>query len=325
MSRMIEALKRIEEQSPPLPDHADEAVEAALAQAEAAAEAAADELDADDFDSDGGSADEVEAEDFAVHEGSADELTAEGPGDETIAEAALTEELATGGICVEELALAEAPAVESTPADLPAPRPAWSLLQSESCRQAFDKLAEKVLAELPPSSPASLMITSPLDGDGKTQTLVSLAGALAERAGEDVLLLDADMRKADLAARLGVEASVGLADVLSGVAGWPDVVRRTMLPRLNVLPGTTLFPPSGRAPVMVNLESLLAELAEHYRLVLVDTSSLVHRQVAPMAHYCSGVYMVVRLGYTPRRAAREAAMAIEACGGRLLGTVVLGC
>ncbi len=281
MSRMLEALKRIEERSPRPPEHVDEAVEAALARAEAAAEAAADELGADEL--------------------GADELGADKLGADKLG------------------------AVESAPEEAPATRPTWPPLQSEAHRRAFDGLAEKVLAQLPPGRPASLMFTSPLDGDGKTQTLVSLAGALIQRADEEILLLDADMRKADLAARMGVETSVGLADVLTGAAGWPEVVRGTMLPRLNVLPGTKRFAVDGRTPEIVNLEPLLAELAEHYRLVLLDTSSLAHRQVAPMGRYCSGVYLVVRLGHTPRRAAREAAMAIEACGGRLLGSVVLGC
>jgi hypothetical protein len=66
------------------------------------------------------------------------------------------------------------------------------------------------------------------------------------------------------------------------------------------------------------------DLREGWSLVLVDTPSLVHAEVAPMVQRCDGVYLVVRLGYTARRAVAEAAHVIRINGGRLLGCIAVG-
>ena len=49
--------------------------------------------------------------------------------------------------------------------------------------------------------------------------------------------------------------------------------------------------------------TLLAELRNHYRLVLVDAASLRYAETAPLAACCDATYLVVRLGSTARRAA----------------------
>jgi len=296
MSRMLEALKQIDARSPQPTEEpvatvgddsvsadsqshpaegvaTDEAVEAALARAEAAAELAVAEL---------------------------------------CAAGASPEETAAG------VSLQEGPAAEPPPAPQPV-RP------SQDRPSAYDNLAEKILAQLPADRPASLMFTSPADGDGKTSMLLPLARAIVEQVRGKVLLIDADFRRPDLASRLDADAPVGLADVLMGATTWQQVVRSTDVPRLEVLPGKRFSTPEGRPPEMLNLDPLLQELSDHYQFVLLDTSSLHHREVAPIARCCDAVYLVLRAGQTTRRAARQAARAIESCGGQLLGTVLLGC
>ncbi len=71
------------------------------------------------------------------------------------------------------------------------------------------------------------------------------------------------------------------------------------------------------------LGTLVAELRNHYRLVLVDAASLRYPEAAPLAAWCDGAYLVVRLGSTPRRAVGEAAAAIQQCQGRLRGCIAV--
>ena len=67
----------------------------------------------------------------------------------------------------------------------------------------------------------------------------------------------------------------------------------------------------------------IEHLREGWPLVLVDMPSLEHVESAAMMRRCDGVYLVVRLGHTARRAVAEAARVIERSGGRLLGCVVV--
>lgn len=211
---------------------------------------------------------------------------------------------------------------QAPPSDFPGAR--WPVLPTAEHVRAYGELAGAILSQFPEGRPAALMFTSPGDGEGKTGTLVALAAALVERTRGEVLVVDGNLHKPALAGRLGVQSTRGLADVLMGTANWRQVVRSTVVPRLSVLPGVKFSTPGGRPPERLNLRPLLKEVGSEYRLVLIDTASLTHREVAPMARYCDGTYLVVRLGHTTRRAIGEAARVIENCGGRVLGSVVIG-
>ena len=225
----------------------------------------------------------------------------------------------------------------------------WLSEPSRDHARAYGELADKILSQLPPADSvghlpgptdgrgASLMFTSPCDGGGTTGMLVPLATVLAERTGDDVLLVDGNLRRPALAGCLGVEAGRGLADVLAGTASWQEVVRDTIVPRLRVLPGVELPSPDGRpsrpfggglsqttTDGRVNWGPLLEDVNSKFRLVLIDTASLAYPEVAPIAHWCHGAYLVVRLNQTPRRAVGAAVESISNCGGRVLGSVVLG-
>jgi len=167
------------------------------------------------------------------------------------------------------------------------------------------------------------MFTSPGDGEGKTGTVVPLAAMLAQRASAEVLLVDGNLHQPALADYLATEPDYGLADVLLGTVAWQQAVCRTVVPRLSVLPGVKFSRRGGRVPARWDLAPLLKELRAEYPWVLIDTASLAHREVAPMARCCTGVYLVVRLGRTARRAIAEAVRVIEDCRGHVLGGVVI--
>ena len=207
---------------------------------------------------------------------------------------------------------------------------AWPGQPTEGHARAYGKLADAVLDSLTPGLPASLMFVSPTDGGGTTGMLVPLAVALAERMAahgmpEGLTAMDANLREPALARGFGVEATQGLADVLTGGAMWQEVVRSTSVPGVSVLPGVRFPGPGGRFPEYLNLGPLLRQLGTTSPLVLIDAASLSNPEVPPMVHCCTGVYLVVRLGHTTARAVEQSVEVIGNCGGRVLGSVLLGC
>jgi Mrp family chromosome partitioning ATPase len=181
----------------------------------------------------------------------------------------------------------------------------------------YSRLADALLAELSTADAAALMFTS-VEDDGKTAVVARLAAALAPRVAGGVLAVDGNFRAAELAAHLGAEPAGGLPEVLAGTASWRDVVRPTVLRGLSVLAGG---PSAGFEPAA--LGRLLAEFRQQYHLVLIETASLRHPEAAPLAAWCDGAYLVVRLGRTARRAIGEAAAAIQQCQGRLRGCIAV--
>jgi Mrp family chromosome partitioning ATPase len=238
----------------------------------------------------------------------------EAPAADTAVEAALAQvEIAAAAVRQEQ---------EEDRAD--SPTASWPILSTAPHADAYRQLAENVLSQAPPDGGAALMFTSPSGGEGKTALLLSLAAALAERTAQRVLLLDGNLQKPDLAGCLGVEAARGLNHVLAGEATWQQVVQRTSIPRLDLLPGVTFPTSPAGPPEPLSLRPLLKQLRGHYRLVLIDTASLAHPEVAPLAQCCDGTYLVARLNHTTRRELAEAAEVLRDCRGNLLGGVVIG-
>jgi Mrp family chromosome partitioning ATPase len=167
------------------------------------------------------------------------------------------------------------------------------------------------------------MFTSPGDGEGKTSTLASLAVVLAERGEEEIAAVDANLRSPTLGNRLGIWAARGLVDVLAGEADWRELMRKTGVARLSVLPAGQLPSNHDSPSTESKLASVLDALRTRYRVVLIDAPSLAHPEVAPWSRFCDGTYLVAELGQTGRRAARHAVHLIERSGGRVLGCVLV--
>ncbi len=215
----------------------------------------------------------------------------------------------------------------SASADPSCPSPGAGLAGGPDRKQGrfpdpLGELAERVLHAMPPA-PTTILFTSPDSNSLGINLLVPLAMSLAQRIDSNLLLIDANLRRPALAARLGVEASRGLSDVLSGSVVWQDAVRRTVMPGVDLLPAVPFSTPAGPSPDRLHLERLLSETAERYPLALIHASSLEYPEAAPLALQSGGVYLVVRLHATMRRAAVEAASLLRRSGANLIGCVVV--
>src|SRR6185437_2893157 len=74
-------------------------------------------------------------------------------------------------------------------------------------------------------------------GDGKTVSAINLAGALSLRDNVNVLLIDGDFRRPNIAATLGLPNSPALADALTGECSLGQaMIRVEQFPNLYVLP-----------------------------------------------------------------------------------------
>jgi len=149
-----------------------------------------------------------------------------------------------------------------------------------------------------------VMITSPLQGVGKTFVASNLAYVLAMEKDRTVLLVDTDNANPSLTRQLGLLGRPGLYDVIhERTMALEDAVCRTDIPGLFVLP-------TGR-PASDSLERLNSDrcreilaqgLAKHPGgIVILDAPPLLVTNEAPAVAELAGQYLlVVEAGETPR-------------------------
>jgi len=169
-------------------------------------------------------------------------------------------------------------------------------------------------------------IASPDAADGKTTTAINLAGALAQATDARVLLIDADLRGANLAGYLGLDdqATPGLVDAILDTNLTLEAVTQRR-PHLNLS-----IVPAGRrssAPYEVlkspRVGELLVEARKKYDYVIVDTPPLVSvPDSRVIGKWVDGFLIVVAAHRTPRKLLEEALNVTEPA--KLVGLVFNG-
>jgi len=176
---------------------------------------------------------------------------------------------------------------------------------------------------------SSVLVTSPGKDDGKTTVAVQLARALAS-AGKDVILLDADLRRPCVAARLGLGSSEGLGSVLAGELSLDDALidyepSNGRAGRMRVLPAGPHPPNPSELLGSRRMRELVSELTERSDILVIDsTPMLTVSDSMPLLQLISGVVLVARVNQTSREAMSRLRSVVDSAGGRPLGVVATG-
>lgn len=160
-----------------------------------------------------------------------------------------------------------------------------------------------------------IMVTSAVAGEGKTFCALNLAMSIAMEVDTSVLLVDADVVRPSVTARLGIEADRGLLDVLNDPSlDLADVMLRTNVPKLSILPAGR---PDSRSTELLSsaaMERLLAGLASRYsdRVVVFDAPPLLlTAESRVLASRVGQVLVVVDSTRTTTAQVEEAFTAVE--------------
>ncbi|MER5887161.1 polysaccharide biosynthesis tyrosine autokinase [Streptomyces sp. NPDC001941] len=170
-------------------------------------------------------------------------------------------------------------------------------------------------------APRLIAVTSALPGEGKTSTSVNLAAALSLE-GRSVCLVDADLRRPQVAARLGLVEGAGLTSVLIGQAPLESVLQDGP-GGIQVLAAGAVPPNPAELLASGQMRTVLTELAERFDAVVVDTAPVLPvADTVALASRMDGVVMVVRARRTKREQSVSAADTLRSVGANLLGVVL---
>jgi capsular exopolysaccharide synthesis family protein len=167
-----------------------------------------------------------------------------------------------------------------------------------------------------------LLVTSVSPGEGKSMFSSNLGLTLAGLRN-NVLIIDADLRRPRVAEYFGLEGAVGLTTVLLGDVSF-EVARMTRPgTTLDVLPSGAIPPNPAEILTSDAMKRLLEEAAIRYDFVIIDSPPVLSVADANLlAPFVDGVIVVVDAGKTRRTQLVQAAASLESAGGRIIGLVL---
>ncbi|PSV37982.1 tyrosine-protein kinase [Photobacterium sp. GB-27] len=119
-----------------------------------------------------------------------------------------------------------------------------------------------------------LMVSGPSPNIGKSFVSVNLASVIA-KAGQKVLVIDADMRKGRMEKQLCTDNKPGLSDYLCGKQDFSHVVRETGVNGLEFIPRGDTPPNPSELLMHPRFKALIEWAGQHYDMVIVDTPPIL--------------------------------------------------
>jgi tyrosine-protein kinase len=172
----------------------------------------------------------------------------------------------------------------------------------------------------------SILVTSPETGDGKSTVARTLAMTMAEM-GDDVVLVEGDLRKGgELRGVTGGPAS-GLSNVLAGtpfekVLIDVDVPGGAHSRTLTVLPSGPVPPNPSELLDSAQMRDLMIKLQERFSVVVIDSPALgAVSDALALVPEVSAVVIVGGLGKTTRDAARGLGKQLGLLGTKPIGVI----
>jgi protein-tyrosine kinase len=164
----------------------------------------------------------------------------------------------------------------------------------------------------------SVVITSAVQGEGKTLTSLNLALCCAQLHEMRVLLVDADIRSFGLSRAVAAPQGFGLADILSGKCTPEQAVLATDHPNLFVLSSGASTTPAAELFAGRRWQEFIGWCNETFKLALVDSPPVLNlSDVELITAGCDGVLVVVRAHQTKRQI-------LEKCAGQIDSKKLLG-
>jgi len=168
-----------------------------------------------------------------------------------------------------------------------------------------------------------LGITSSIAGEGKTTICSQLGRSLASTGRKKVLLVDVDVRKANLTYGMGAHRTPGLTEYLLGGVPLQEILRATQVPGLSLI--TCGIEVNSPADLLAGdkFKSFLQEILQMYDMILLDTPPVLPVADTPtIREMTDGFLFVYRVGFTPYTMLRQA---MEEIGEKnVLGAVLNG-
>lgn len=162
-----------------------------------------------------------------------------------------------------------------------------------------------------------ILITSSVEGEGKTYTALNLALSIANERDKNVLLIDADVARPSIAKMLGISVPFGLIDYLENDHYcYTDIEFKTNMPGLSLILSGKQHKHSTELLASNKMASFAEELSHKYsdRIVIFDSPPLLAAtQGIVLAKLVGQVVLVIEAEQTVQSLVMASVEKLAAC------------
>ncbi|MDP9159536.1 MAG: polysaccharide biosynthesis tyrosine autokinase, partial [Acidobacteriota bacterium] len=191
--------------------------------------------------------------------------------------------------------------------------------------ESYRALRTSILLSSSSAPPKALLVTSAMQGEGKTTISANTAIVLAQK-GSRVLLVDADLRRPGLAQMLNLPSLPGLSTILSGVDKQPQFLTPIPeVPTLTLLPAGPIPPNPAELLGSEGMKFWLARWKSEFDHIVIDSPPCLSvTDAVILSVEADKVILVARSGMATRATLRRASELLRHVNADVMG-VVLNC
>ncbi|MEO5357043.1 MAG: CpsD/CapB family tyrosine-protein kinase [Nitrospirae bacterium YQR-1] len=169
----------------------------------------------------------------------------------------------------------------------------------------------------------SIMVTSAMNGEGKTTTALSIAHTLANEAKDRVYLADGSWNAPRLDKLFNVVENPGISDYLQDEADSEMIVRQTKTENLFVIPFGKKAATVTEILKPLKLKEKLDTLKNRCDYLIFDATSVMgSSDIAVLSSFFDGVIMVIECEKTKWQVVDLAKSKLESADAKLIGAVM---
>ncbi|MFT4148047.1 MAG: polysaccharide biosynthesis tyrosine autokinase [Micrococcaceae bacterium] len=169
----------------------------------------------------------------------------------------------------------------------------------------------------------SIVVTSPTPGDGKS-TIASNLGIALAASGEKVVMIDCDLRRPTMAKVFGINADIGLSEVVTGQVQLQDaLVKYDAEGEIFILPSGKIPPNPAELLESKKLANIIQGFTDEGAFVILDSPPLLSvNDSAALSRTTDGAVVVITANKTEIDEIQHTLDSLKKVDGKCLGLVL---
>lgn len=191
--------------------------------------------------------------------------------------------------------------------------------------EAYKSARSNIMFSLSAEEQKFFAVTSYAKGEGKSTVSSNLAISFS-KTDRKVLVLDCDLRRPNIHNIFKLENTVGLSNVVGGMAEFDDVVHRDVLPNLDILTSGTIPPNPSELLCSKRFNDLVESVKNDYDYIIFDTPPVgVVSDALLLKDKLAGFVLVLRERSTTHGDIQKMMESIKLADSKILGFLKVGC